>query len=280
MNKRLNQLIRLLKENFVLFLGISFSVFLYMLFFQPFPPENFDFNNNLLYASGLGAIIFIDIFLIRILFLSIIKSKNKTVHDSVLLSYLSSFIIWAIATLAFAFYLHYIGLVEITFFVVTKIAFICLAPVVLLKIYDVIHELKQQNESLIIEKKIIQKQVEKYEEGVLNRTIEFYSENSTENLSLLVSDVAFIKSADNYVEIVFKQGEDFKKKLIRNTLKNVEQQTKQYPNFIRCHRTCIINTLYVEKLNRDDNNHWLTINGYDEQIPVSRQYLLKIKETI
>jgi len=261
-------------------LGISFSVFLYMLFFQPFPPENFDFNNNLLYASGLGAIIFIDIFLIRILFLSIIKSKNKTVHDSVLLSYLSSFIIWAIATLAFAFYLHYIGLVEITFFVVTKIAFICLAPVVLLKIYDVIHELKQQNESLIIEKKIIQKQVEKYEEGVLNRTIEFYSENSTENLSLLVSDVAFIKSADNYVEIVFKQGEDFKKKLIRNTLKNVEQQTKQYPNFIRCHRTCIINTLYVEKLNRDDNNHWLTINGYDEQIPVSRQYLLKIKETI
>jgi DNA-binding LytR/AlgR family response regulator len=151
---------------------------------------------------------------------------------------------------------------------------------VLLKIYDVIHELKQQNEALIIEKKIIQKQVEKFEEGVLNKTIEFFSENTTENLSLAVSDVAFIKSADNYVEIVFKQGEDFKKKLIRNTLKNIEQQTKQYPNFIRCHRTCIINTLYIDKLNRDPNNHWLTIKGYDEQIPVSRQYLLKIKETI
>jgi len=280
MNKSLNQLIRLLKENFILFLGISFSVFLYILFFQPFPPENFDFNNNLLYAAGLGAMIFIDIFLIRILFLSIIKSKNKTVHDSVILSYLSSFIIWAIGTVSFAFYLHYIGLVETTFFAVTKIAFICLAPVVLLKIYDVIHELKQQNESLVIENKIIQKEVEKFEEGLLNRTIEFFSENSTENLSLAVSDVAFIKSADNYVEIVFKQGEDFKKKLIRNTLKNVEQQTKQYPNFIRCHRTCIINILFVEKLNHDFNNHWLTIKGYDEQIPVSRQYLLKIKETI
>ena len=280
MNKSINQLIRLLKENFVLFLGISFSVFLYILFFQPFPPENFDFNNNLLFAAGLGAIIFINIFLIRILFLSIIKSRNKTVQDSPLLSYLSSFVIWAIGTISFAFFLHYIGQVEITFFVVTKIAFICLAPVALLKIYDVIHELRQQNESLIIEKKLIQKQVEKFEEGVLNKTIDFFSENSTENLSLTVSDVAFIKSADNYVEIVYKQGEDFKKKLIRNTLKNIEQQTKQFPNLIRCHRTCIINTLHIDKLQRDLNNHWLIIKGYDEQIPVSRQYLLKIKETI
>jgi len=280
MNKSINQLIRLLKENFVLFLGISFSVFLYILFFQPFPPENFDFNNNLLFAAGLGTIIFINIFLIRILFLSIIKSRNKTVQDSPLLSYLSSFVIWAIGTISFAFFLHYIGQVEITFFVVTKIAFICLAPVALLKIYDVIHELRQQNESLIIEKKLIQKQVEKFEEGVLNKTIDFFSENSTENLSLTVSDVAFIKSADNYVEIVYKQGEDFKKKLIRNTLKNIEQQTKQFPNLIRCHRTCIINTLHIDKLQRDLNNHWLIIKGYDEQIPVSRQYLLKIKETI
>ncbi|HEY3389606.1 MAG TPA: LytTR family transcriptional regulator DNA-binding domain-containing protein, partial [Prolixibacteraceae bacterium] len=63
-------------------------------------------------------------------------------------------------------------------------------------------------------------------------------------------------------------------------LKNIEQQLKPYPNFIRCHRICIVNTYYIEKLNRKFSNYWLTIKGSEELIPVSRQYLLKLKEAI
>jgi len=47
-----------------------------------------------------------------------------------------------------------------------------------------------------------------------------------------VADVAFIKSVDNYVEIAYKEGEHFRKKLIRNTLINIEHQMKPFPNFI------------------------------------------------
>jgi DNA-binding LytR/AlgR family response regulator len=82
------------------------------------------------------------------------------------------------------------------------------------------------------------------------------------------------------VEIVYKDGDHLKKKLIRNTMKNIEQQIKSYSNFIRCHRICIVNTYYVEKLDRKYNSHWLTIKGYQEQLPVSRQYLLKLKDAI
>ena len=141
-------------------------------------------------------------------------------------------------------------------------------------------ELKQQNESLIFDKKILQKQVEKYEEDYLNKSIEFTSENSTEQLKLLIADVAFVRSADNYVEIVFKEGEQFKKQLIRNTLKNVELQLKPYSHFIRVHRICIVNAHYIEKLHKNYSKHWLTLKGSNEEIPVSRQYLLMLKETI
>jgi DNA-binding LytR/AlgR family response regulator len=152
--------------------------------------------------------------------------------------------------------------------------------VLILGFYDLIDELKQQNELLVIEKRSIQKQIGRYEDELLNKSIEFISENNSENLELLISEVAVIKSADNYVEIIYKEGDNYKKRLIRNTLRNIELQIKPYSNFIRCHRICIVNLHYVEKLIRSNNNHWLIIKGYDEQIPVSRQYLLSLKEAL
>jgi len=75
-------------------------------------------------------------------------------------------------------------------------------------------------------------------------------------------------------------GDNLRKKLIRNTLKNIEFFIKQYSNFIRCHRTCIVNMHYIEKLHQDYSSHWITIKGSNEKIPVSRQYLLKLKEAL
>ena len=118
--------------------------------------------------------------------------------------YLTGFIILILSSVAFVFYLRYVGMVNITFIIVFKAVLICLIPTFALSITDLINELKHQNELLIIEKKIMQKQVEKYEEDFLNKTVEFVSENSSENFSLLISEVALIKSAENYVEIVYK----------------------------------------------------------------------------
>jgi hypothetical protein len=259
---------------------MSFGVFLFILFFQPFPLESFDFNNRLLIVAGLAGIVLLFLVLVRAASLWIMQSYNHSNNLPTFPSYLGGFIIMALSSVAFAFYLRYVGSVEISFFVMSKVVFICLVPPIVLGIFDDIKELRQQNELLLIEKEIIGKQVIKYEEDYLNQSIEFISDNSAENLSLHVADVAFIKSADNYVEIAYKEGEHFRKKLMRNTLRNIEHQMKPFPNFIRCHRTCIVNIHCIEKLNRQYNNHWLTIRNYQEQIPVSRQYLLKLKEAI
>jgi len=280
MNKKLNQIFCLINEKLGLFLSISLGVFLFVLFFQPFPLDKFDFNNLLIFVAGLGAIIFLFMVLVRVAFPMFIQNENQNNHEPLIPSYMGGFILLVLSSVAFAFYLHYVGLVGISFYIMLKVVLICLAPPVILWLYDTLKELKQQNELLVKEKKIIQQQIEKYEEDYLNKSLEFSSENSTEKLTFRIVEVVFIKSADNYVEIVYKEDNLFKKKLIRNTLKNIEQQIKPYSNFIRCHRICIVNTHYIEKLNRDYNNHWLTLKGYDEPIPVSRQYLLKLKETL
>jgi DNA-binding LytR/AlgR family response regulator len=163
---------------------------------------------------------------------------------------------------------------------VFKIILICLVPPVILWLSDAFKEMKRNNDLLTEEINGIKQQILKYKEDYQNISMEFSSDKSSENITLLISDVAFIRSADNYIEIVFREDDKFKKKLQRNTLRNIEQQLRPFANFIRCHRTCIVNTYYIEEFSRKFNNHWLRIKGYDEQIPVSRQYLVKLKEAL
>ena len=89
-----------------------------------------------------------------------------------------------------------------------------------------------------------------------------------------------IKSADNYIEILYKDNEKLQLRLIRNTLKNIEAQLKKYSEFIRCHRTYIINKKFVLDFTRGYTGYRLRLTGYNEQIPVSRQYLLMVKDAI
>lgn len=280
MNKKLEQLLFLIKEDRKLFLSISFGVFLFVLFFEPFPLAQFDFNNRLLMVAGLGAIVFLYMALTRAAFLWIIRYESPTPPERVFLSYLGGFIIWTLSSLSFAFYLRYVGSVEITLYTMFKVVLICLFPPVALGIADEFKELRHQNLLLTDKKPLNQKQAKKSDKAILPPSIKFISENSNEHLSLLISEVTLIKSADNYVEIQYMEDMQLRKKLIRSTLKKIEHQLKPFPHFIRCHRICIVNTHYVEKLHRQFNNHWLIIRGSNEQIPVSRQFLLKLKEAL
>jgi DNA-binding LytR/AlgR family response regulator len=269
-----------MKEDFGLYLSISFGVFLFVLFFQPFPFVITDTNNNLLVVAGLGGIIFFSMILVRIFIPWIFALSDLEKKERLFPSYFSGFSLFVLSSLAFIFYIRYVGMVPMTFYNTFKVITICLAVPIILGLHNSFKQLKDHNTTLISEKKQIQKQIEIYEEDLLNKSIEFVSENASENFSLLIGEVAFIKSADNYVEIVYKESGEYKKKLIRTTLKNLESQIRQYTNFIRCHRTCIVNVHFIEKLNRNANNFWLNIKGYDEMLPVSRQYLLKVKDAI
>jgi DNA-binding LytR/AlgR family response regulator len=275
-----NKLVRNFNKELSLFLSICFGVFLFVLFFQPFHLNHFDFNNLLVFVAGLAAIVFLVLVITRTLIPLILINNGDAEDDNNVPAFHSGFIILVLTSLAFIFYLRYVGGVSMSFYNVIKVVLICLIPVVSARLYDLISELKQQNRELIREKQTIQQQVKKLEEDYLNKTIEFLSEYGSETISLVIADILLVKSADNYVEIIFKEGDETVKKLIRTTLKNVENQLRPYSNFVRCHRTCIVNILHIEKFNRKYTSQWIKMQDYDEQIPVSRQYLLKLKEAL
>lgn len=277
---RLDQFFNLTKKYFKIYLGIGISVFLFILFFQPFAIEKLDFENKLLFIAGFGIIIIVILFLNQIIFQHLLSQKEKDETTDSLISSLYYFSLTGLTSLAFIFYLRYVGLGEISLYIVAKVVFICISLPVTIHLRNKIDLYQQRIKSLQQENQSFQNKLKRFYENDKNKFVELISENESENFQIQVSNIVFVKSADNYVEVGFQNEGEVKKKMIRNTLKNVESQLRKFNNFIRTHRTSLVNIDFIEKLNKNFNTYWLSLDNTNETIPVSRQYLLSVKNML
>ncbi|MBN2610457.1 MAG: LytTR family transcriptional regulator DNA-binding domain-containing protein [Bacteroidales bacterium] len=273
-NNSLDELIANLKLIFTIGIGL----YLFVLFFQPFGQIMPFLNEQLLFNAGLAGIIMVLMWFFRILlptlYPSISEFEKFNLHSELLY-----FSIWAFSSVAFVFYIRYVGGIRMSFFLVFKIVIICFAATAALRSNDernsmriMLHALLDKNRNL--SGQILQTAIKENPEEV------FTSENKSEIVKLKTDSIVLIKSADNYVEIFYKEEEKVQQKLIRNTLKNIENQLKKHAQFIRCHRTCIINKKHVYDFKHDYAGYRLKLSGFSGDVPVSRQYLLAVKEAI
>jgi hypothetical protein len=277
MNHKLSRLILIIKQDAGLYLGISLGIFLFVLFFQPFQSVKFDMNNWLLFLAGLAVCIYLILILVRILFRWILTDEEQIYDEPYIHSGFEEFIIWVLCSVGASFYLRYVGSIPFTFYITFKVVFICLIPPLIVRFYDRLKLLKQENDTLLRDKEDLQQTVHDFEMGSLNKSIEFVSDNLNENVVFQLADIMLVKSADNYVEIIFRERTETKRRIIRSTLKSVEAQLKPYSSFIRCHRTAIVNSTQIQRINTKFGSYSLSLTDYEEDIPVSRQHLYKIK---
>jgi len=275
---KIDRVILSLKKYIKIYSSISIGVFLFILFFQPFSAVEFDYENRLLFVSGFGVIIFLFMVLIHVFFHSTLNVYNDDEPASSLYYYLLNFILIGLSSVSFVFYMRFVGKVGITFNVVVKTVIICTSPAIVLNLSNKLQQTKLRYSSLLRETRNLQKKYKQFSESYSKQIVELVSENNSDNISVQLSDLLYIKSADNYVEVGYMGVGVFKKKLLRNTLRNIENQLKSYTNFVRTHRTCIVNIQYMEALNKENNTYWLTLSDTQDVIPVSRQHLLVVKE--
>ena len=268
-----------LKFSLTIYLEISIGIFFFILFFRPFELNHLDFNNQLLFIAGCSAITFLLICLFYIVIPWILpKLLSSAIHEKghfVMINIL----LCIVNTTAYSFYIHYVGGVGLSMFLVFKIVLICLVPIIILALVIENKSLKRQNDSLL-ESNIKLNMVMKNNSGNNAEIIPIISDNKSEKIELLPEEILLIKSAENYVEIVYKDGENIKQKMIRTTLRNIEEQLRKYMEFVRCHRTCIINTKYILKLTSGYQGQKLKLIDYNQEIPVSRQYLLDVRKAL
>jgi len=279
-NNTINQFITLSKRYFKIYLGISISVFLLILFFQPFPSHKFEFENKNLFIAGYGLIIFIVQVIVQIIFQRHLLRNNIDGEYNPLLNSLYYFLQIALASVAFVFYIRYVGNADITFNIVLRVVVISLSAPVTLYLKDTLSLTRGKYKKLLEENRLLQDKLRQFSESYADKFIEFNSENESDYIRLQVSEIIFVKSADNYVEVGFQKDGEVRKKLIRNTLKNIEKQLREFNNFVRTHRSSIVNIQYIDKLNKNFNTYWLTLVDTKETIPVSRQYLMAVKDLL
>lgn len=108
--------------------------------------------------------------------------------------------------------------------------------------------------------------------------IPFKDENNVLRFTLKANDMLFFAASDNYVEVHYKTIKGTKKHLLRNTLKRIEEEYKDYP-FLRCHRSYMVNLDNVKMFNRERGQIvlWMDDEG-DIKIPVSRSYAKQVIE--
>lgn len=95
------------------------------------------------------------------------------------------------------------------------------------------------------------------------------AENGKVALQLPPSELIYLKSDSNYVEVFYGLGESYARKLIRNRLKYLEEVLPAN-HFFRCHHRFIVNREQIIRVEGNARNLSLVLKGVDFKIPVSR----------
>ncbi len=118
------------------------------------------------------------------------------------------------------------------------------------------------------------KKIEEGEKQELNplKSITFRDEKNNLMLSVLLEDLLYIESDENYAVIHYTSNGKTKTYLLRNTLKNLENMLKK-TSVGRCHRSYLVNFNRVKVIRRTKEGLMLEIEEPGTpDIPVSKSY--------
>ncbi|GET24802.1 hypothetical protein NT017_11310 [Prolixibacter sp. NT017] len=108
--------------------------------------------------------------------------------------------------------------------------------------------------------------------------IQIESKLKKETLEFYPSQFLYAESDGNYVVFYLQEKNEIKKKIIRNSISQIENQLTSQTRFFRTHRSFIVN---LEKVTGKDGNtsgYRITVEGLSTEIPVSRQNVAKFDE--
>jgi two-component system LytT family response regulator len=93
-----------------------------------------------------------------------------------------------------------------------------------------------------------------------------------------VSDLVFVRSADNYTEVHIRDGSV---SLMRRTL---EEWAESLPasEFLRLHRSTLVNKRRISELHTDakTGKYFIRLHEVNEEFPVSRSYVAAVREAL
>ena len=142
-----------------------------------------------------------------------------------------------------------------------------ITPIMILTHYNYILR-KALKEAADINAKILLSGSNRTEEQEL---ITFSSKYKDGKFEIEADQLLYIQSADNYIDIWYKNDNEILHKLIRSTLAYFGK-SNSHPALMRCHRSYIININKIKSVKGNAGGFKLIIEGVNHEIPLSRTY--------
>lgn len=94
-----------------------------------------------------------------------------------------------------------------------------------------------------------------------------------DDFNLDINNLLFAKAEGNYIQLVTVINDQVSMELKRISLTRFESQLSAYPQFFRCHRTCLVNLFHIENVAGNSQGYLLSFNKTELTVPVSRAQL-------
>ncbi len=264
-----------LKHNTKIIFFISVGVFVFLFLFQPLQIDELVNRDKYFLVFGLGVITFLslslNLLILPSLFPKILNGSAWNVKKEIFWD------IWILFTVSVGYFLYYkaLGIMEFGFSMIITLILIAIVPISVLIVLNrhrlLRSHLKSANELNV--------KLKEYK-SIPDRLVHFVSDYQKDNLSIKVSLILFVRSANNYIEVFWKEDQEVKNQMVRLSLTKAEEMLMDYKFIFKCHRSYMINVNHIDKIEGSTQGYRLYFEKVDFPVPVSKIYVHKLKELI
>lgn len=255
---------------------ISLGFFLFLVLFSPFEFNNIATGSKVYYFLGFGlftlVILGIDLLILPKLFNNDFLNNKWKIKHEVLWNF------WILISLAGGYYgfICITKVLPVNYETIVNLLLLALLPVVVLITVNQDVALRKYLK-LIPERNGDQKTKETdHQKKIILHS--FISENIKESLEINLQDLLFFSSTGNYINVVWFEENNLRKKLLRGTIMENLKPLENYDFIVRVHRSYVVNVKMLVSVSGNSKTGFkLRVRNYSEEIPVSRKYISNVK---
>lgn len=273
MKQYLNQPYPLFGNRWKIIISVSLFISFFMYFFQPFGLSSLKNEFRSSFEMGYGVITFMvlvfDLFIIPIIFKRRFEPQKWTVLNQILWQIWILFTIGLFNFLYSSMFLDFSDSSKAFFIFQFYTLLVGVIPVVVITVVIqnrlLVENLKTANEFNTDLNSRNTAPLDHYKVCII-------ADNSKDKFEVDLSDFIYIASTGNYIQIFYEKDNVLKSNVLRNTLKQTEEQLKDITSIIKCHRAFLVNRNKIVRVKGNSQGLRLIMQGTDEEIPVSRNF--------
>ena len=273
---------------------VSLLVFALLYIFQPFGIQNITAEHKLLVLSGYAAVTAVTMclhyYVLPILFPRFYNERHWTVAKHIL-SNITLLCLIALGNVVYSYNFNIVGggfTVSLLVWALGVTVAVGIFPITVVTILQQnkllatsLCEASQINVSLSVhERKPTSAESALLASAENLPALKLVGSGKDDRLEIDANMLIYMEAIGNYIKVNYMKNGVAVQKMLRATVKQMEDTTAEYPFISKCHRAFIVNLNSVKRVSGNSQGYRLTLNGAEDEIPVARAFTHTVKSKI